>query len=824
MKSWPLALCIGVCLAGSVVAEVAGEPALERRVENLLEAMTLEQKVGQMIQAEIAHVTPQDIRRYRLGSVLNGGGSHPGGNRQASQADWLALADALHEASVAPVDEGVAIPLLWGTDAVHGHNNVFGATIFPHNIGLGAVDDPDLVRRIGEATAKEVVATGIGWTFAPTLAVARDDRWGRTYESYSEDPGQVARLGRAMVEGLQGSLDGGHFLAADRVVATAKHFIGDGATRDGVDQGDAVVGEAELLEVHGAGYVSALAAGVQTVMVTFNSINGVKVHGSRAWITGVLKEQMDFDGMVVSDWNGVGQVPGCTNASCPQAINAGIDMIMVPEDWKAFRENLLSQVRDGTVPLARIDDAVRRILRVKARAGLLDGTTPSSRARRLPESVIGSSEHRGLAREAVRRSLVLLKNDKALLPLRPQSRVFVAGDGVDDIGKQSGGWTLSWQGTGNLRADFPQASSILDGIRDAVESGGGQLLRHPDPWQPPDEKPDVAIVVFGEDPYAEGQGDRESLDFSASRPEALGLMRALRAGGIPTVAVLLTGRPLWVNPEINTADAFVVAWLPGSEGGGVSDVLFRDVEGGIVEDFQGRLAFSWPATSRPGRVNEGEGEVLFPRLYGLDYRSTGTTMRLLDETRHAGGGQTAGSLAIFESRPLPPWKLFVGDPGNWRVPVTGSGGISQQGNVAISRIDRLVQEDSLRLQWTGPGQVYFQAGAPRDLTVAAATGGALSMILRVVEPPKGRVEVRMDCVYPCGAKADLSRALRRAPRDQWFRLAFELNCFSATGARMNAIDTPLLLTTDKELVLDLAEVGIVTGEAAAGAVSCATQP
>lgn len=815
-----LVFLAGLWLGGAGVAAGAADVELEGRIGELLQRMTLEQKVGQMIQAEIAHVTPDDIRKYRLGSVLNGGGSHPGGKRQASPSDWLALADDLHAASVSPVSEGVAIPLLWGTDAVHGHNNVHGATLFPHNIGLGAANDPDLARRIGEATALEVVATGIGWTFAPTLAVARNDRWGRTYESFSEDPRVVARLGRAMVEGLQGVHPGSDFLGPRRVLATAKHFIGDGATRDGADQGDVLLDQATLLEQHGAGYPSTIAAGVQTVMVSFNSVNGVKVHGSRELITGVLKEQMGFDGLVVSDWNGVGQVPGCTNASCPQAINAGIDMVMVPEDWKAFRDNLLAQVRDGTVPLARIDDAVRRILRVKARSGLLDAGLPSARAATLPRNIIGSPGHRELAREAVRRSLVLLKNDDGLLPLSPRSRVFVGGDGADDIGKQTGGWTLSWQGTGNTRQDFPGATSVLDGVKRVVDAMGGRVVTGTDPWQVPTEAPDVAIVVFGEDPYAEGQGDRESLDFSAARPEALRLMKGLRAAGVPVVAVFLTGRPLWVNPELNAADAFVVAWLPGSEGAGVADLLFAGTDGQPRYDFQGRLSFSWPVSSLPEPVNDGDDTALFARGFGLDYAAVAAPWSTLDETRHAATASSAGVYSIFDARPVPPWSLFVGDPGNWRVPVAGAGGQSAQGHVAVTRIDRLIQEDSLRVTWTGNGQLYFQSAAPRDLGPATAAGGALSMILRVIEPPRGRVELRMDCVYPCGAKADLSRALRQAPRGEWFRLAFQLNCFAGSGARMNSIDTPLLLSTDKAMVVDLAEARIVTGEDAAGAVQC----
>lgn len=798
-------------------------PELERRIDDLLARMTLEQKVGQMIQAEIAHVTPEDVATYRLGSILNGGGSHPGGNRAASQADWVALAEAFHQASMSPVTEGVAIPILWGTDAVHGHNNVRGATLFPHNIGLGAADDPELMRRIGVATAREVAATGIGWTFAPTLAVARDDRWGRTYESYSEDPERVARLGRAMVEGLQGSAGDDDFLSASRVAATAKHFIGDGATLNGVDQGDAILDEATLRDLHGAGYFSTFAAGVQTVMITFNSVNGDKVHGDHHLITKVLKGQLGFDGLVVSDWNGVGQVPGCTNASCPQAINAGIDLVMVPEDWKAFRQNLLDQVRDGTVPMARIEDAVRRILRVKIRTGLLDGQSPAERPLSTDATVIGAAEHRAVAREAVRRSLVLLKNEGGLLPLAPGLSVLVAGDGADDIGKQSGGWTISWQGTGNGREDFPGATSIADGISEVVRSAGGRLLRAEGSWGLPAEKPDVAIVVFGEDPYAEGQGDRQSLDFSAARPEALEMMRALRAEGVPVVAVLLAGRPLWVNPELNAADAFVVAWLPGSEGAGIADVLFRDAAGAVRFDFEGRLAFSWPASSKPDPVNSPDGESLFARGFGLSYASPAAPLGGLDETRHAASA-AASAVAIFEARPLPPWGLYVGDPADWKVHVAGDGGRSRLGHVVVDRIDRQVQEDSLRLTWQGAGQVFFQADAPQDLTALRTAGAALRMVLRVVQAPVSAVGLRMDCGYPCAGSVDLAERLQRAPQGEWFELSVGLGCFAEAGAKLEAIDTGLLLSSAGQMVLDLATASIEMVGADAAGDGCALQP
>ncbi len=598
-----------------VRSPVAKDPEVERRVSAILEGMSVEEKVGQLIQAEILHVTPEDIRDYHLGSVLNGGNGGPGGDEYAPAAEWLKLADTFWAASMDAADGKQAIPILWGLDAVHGHTNVVGATIFPHNIGLGATRNPELVRRIGEVTAREIAVTGQDWDFSPTVAVARDDRWGRAYESYSEDPEIVAAYAGEMVRGLQGDPGTAEFLDPSRVLATAKHFLGDGGTHGGKDQGDNLSSEEELRDVHGAGYVSAFEAGVQTVMASYNSWHGRKLHGYGELLTGVLKGRMGFDGFVVGDWNGHAQVAGCSNDSCAAAINAGVDMFMVPEDWKALYENTLAQARAGEIAAARLDDAVRRILRVKVRAGLFERGKPSSRPLAGKFELLGAPEHRAVARQAVRESLVLLKNNAGLLPLAPGQSILVAGDGADDVGKQSGGWTITWQGTGNERSDFPGATSIWEGIRHAVAAGGGTAVLSVDGrWE---EKPDVAIVVYGEDPYAEFEGDRQTLDYEPA--EDLELLRRLRGEGIPVVSVFLSGRPLWVNPEINASDAFVAAWLPGSEGAGVADVLLRAADGSVRHDFQGRLSFSWPrlADGAPLNRNDPDYAPLFAYGHGL---------------------------------------------------------------------------------------------------------------------------------------------------------------------------------------------------------------
>ena len=599
-----------------------------RNVTSHLQGFSLEQKVGQVVQAEIASVTPDEAGAFGLGSILNGGGSFPGANKHASVGDWIDLADAYHAASTGA--EGTGVPILWGTDAVHGHSNVHRATVFPHNIGLGAARDPDLVAAIGAATAVEVAATGIDWTFAPTLAVPRDNRWGRTYEGYAEHPDVVAEYASRMVAALQGVPGTDGFLGPGRVVATAKHFIGEGATEGGRDQGDSACSEETLYKVHSPGHRAALAAGVQTVMAAYNSWCGEKVHGHHYLLTQVLKGTLGFDGFVVSDWNGYLQVADDHAEACARTVNAGVDMLMVGDDWQRTYHSLLQQVREGLVSEARIDDAVARILRVKARAGLFRKGPPSSRPATDDATVVGCTEHRALARRAVQRSLVLLKND-GVLPLARDLRVLVAGDGAHNIGKQCGGWTLTWQGTDNDNADFPNATSIHDGIEAAVANAGSAVLS-PD-GQFTGAKPDAAIVVFGEDPYAEGDGDRAHLSHTRANGKPLAILRRLKALGIPTVSVFLTGRPMWINPELNASDAFVVAWLPGSEGAGVADVLFRNAGGDVGHDFEGRLSFSWPKDALQASVNVGDADYapLFPYGFGLSYAGQAAPFDRLDE-------------------------------------------------------------------------------------------------------------------------------------------------------------------------------------------------
>jgi beta-glucosidase len=621
-SSWP-----------SLSSEVTQD--VESTVASILSSMTTAEKVGQMVQAEIAYVTPNQAREWNLGSVLNGGGSWPNG-QYSTVADWVALADSFYTASTDKSDGGAGIPLIWGTDAVHGHNNVIGATIFPHNIGLGATNNPQLMREIGEITALEVAATGIDWVFAPTLAVVRNDTWGRTYEGYSEDPEIVRAYAGEIVKGLQG--EGDNLFGPANVIATAKHFVGDGGTENGIDQGNTVVSEDVLRNVHSQGYFSALEAGAQTVMASYNSWNGSKLHGNQYLLTDVLKQQMGFDGFVIGDWNGHGQVPGCSDDQCAEAIMAGVDMIMVPIAWQPLIQNTISQIENGTIPMSRIDDAVSRILRVKMRAGYGDKVKPSERLHANNSSLIGAPAHRAVARKAVRESLVLLKNSGNILPLDRNLDVLVAGDAANDIGKQSGGWSVSWQGLTNSNNSFPGSTSIYQGIQSVVNSAGGTTRLNAS-GNYSGSKPDVAIVVFGEAPYAEGAGDLSNIEYQAGNKSDLALLESLKAQNIPVISIFITGRPLWANKELNASNAFVAAWLPGSEGGGIADVIFKAENGEINHDFTGKLSFSWPKTTNQLILNRGDEnyDPLFAYGFGLSYQDTDTLGDDLDITDNGNG-------------------------------------------------------------------------------------------------------------------------------------------------------------------------------------------
>lgn len=798
----------------SVVAYPATE-ADEQQVQELLSKMTLEQKVGQMIQAEIQFITPEQVSQYAIGSVLNGGGSYPKKDKYAPLSEWLDLADAYYEASRNSQSDGSGIPLIWGTDAVHGHNNVYGATLFPHNIGLGATHNPSLVGDVAKATALEVRASGIDWIFAPTIAIAKDDRWGRTYESFSDQSALIEAYTPEIVEAIQSS----------GLAATAKHFIGDGGTQLGDDQGNAVMSLESLLKDHGAGYLRAIDEGVYSVMASFNSWNGTKIHGSYELLTEVLKEQLGFEGVVVSDWNGIGQVEGCTNSSCPQAINAGIDMIMVPELWREVLQDTISHVEAGIIAESRIDDAVTRILRMKFKLGLFEQIKPSTRAQATVADITATrAANRKLAREAVRQSLVLLRNDQDLLPLDPAQHILIIGS-ADDIGKASGGWTLSWQGIGNANADFPTGSSIYGELKNQIENAGGTIeLSEQGEFE---RRPDKAIIVFGEDPYAEGLGDVS--DLQAPDLERVNkILRTLRDQGIPAATVFLTGRPMWINPVLENSTAFVIAWLPGSEGGGVADLLLRDAKGEVQFDFLGRLSFDWPNDSLNAQDNELPVENnLFPYGYGLSLASASLAKLpelKLEPTKANVRSETLASVMIFNARTHPDWELFLGEPLGWQQRYENRDQRSNGGQLRVRRADNIVQEDSLRLLFSGDGsqlnQWYWQARAPKDLSGTLEEESVLNFMIAVNSHPSEEVTVRMDCVYPCSATVSITKALEAFPLGDRRELAIPIRCFVENGLRVDRVDTPALLATTGALDITLSSVNIGAASATSTKMAC----
>ena len=762
-----LAACATVPDAYAPDAAEAAMPVGEDAVvADLVARMSLERKVAQLIQPQINSFDAAEMREYRWGSYLNGGNGGPYGDEFAPADKWLQLADEMWDASTAALPDGEpVIPTMWGTDAVHGHTNVVRATIFPHNIGLGATRDADLIRRIGHATAVEIEVTGIDWNFSPTVAVARDDRWGRTYESYSEDPQITARMGAALVEGLQGKPGEGDFLGEGRVIATAKHFFADGGTDGGVDQGD-VNGDLDALKaIHAVPYPVAIDAGVEAIMASFNSINGRKMHGREDLLTGVLRNEMGFTGLVVGDWNAHGQIAGCTVADCPQALLAGLDIYMVPDDAKGLHASLVAQVKDGTIPMARIDEAVTRVLRVKLRAGLLGegALKPSDRPNAGEWDKLGMASHRAVAREAAAKSQVLLKND-GVLPLKAGANVLVAGEAADSIAQAAGGWTLTWQGGRELdNSYFPGATSIWAGIEAAAKAGGGSATLSEDGSYT--AKPDVAVVVFGEQPYAEFAGDRKNLLFADE--EGLDLLRKFDAAGIPTVAVFLSGRPLWMNREMNASDAFVASWLPGGEGAGVADVLFGKMPA------TGKLSFSWPENCEGQPLNGPDG-ALFPVGYGRSFGDTAPTPQLNEECGYIGlatndwfvnGRLSRGVTAMAGGTALP----------NLR----GAGG-----GVVATGLDKDRQEDARTLVF-GPGGT---------ITISGEGEGAYRLLYSVDAQPAGIITVSSG-----DATFELTTGLRLSAGKGWREMILTEDCLPGK-------DGSLTISSEVPLTLKLAEV------------------
>lgn len=576
-------------------------PVTEKTVEELvaekLENLSLSEKVAQMIQAERAYITPEQVLQYGIGSILSGGGSHPIGFMDSADT-WYEMYASYQQSAI---DSSSGIPLIYGIDAVHGNNNLYGSTIFPHNIGLGAANNADLMYEIGKATAEEMLVTGITWTFAPAVSVVTDVSWGRTYEGLSENPIIHQNLVEDMILGLQ----------ENGVSATAKHFVADGGTLGGIDQGNVTYDEQTIRDVHLAPYYQAIEAGVDTIMISYSSINDVKMHGSHYWITEVLKDEMGFDGFIISDWNAIHQLPGSFDEQIVASVNAGVDMLMEPSDWETALVSLYQSVVNEEVSLARIDDAVSRILTVKYTRGLM-----ADPLKRLSSTdYLYSESHQDIARQAVRESLVLLKNENQALPLVKNDRIYLSGPASDHIGYLCGGWTTYWQG--NTAADIGVGLSIRDAFSNVLQSESTNLVSS---WN----DADTVVVVLTEIPYSEGSGDNDQLTLTLgmSHPDnaqALIMAKQAHDAGKRVIGILISGRPLVLGNDLNSFDAFVAAWLPGSEGGeGIADVIFGDY------DFSGKLSFTWPKDlSQIGYSstlsNYNESFVMYPFGYGLSY-------------------------------------------------------------------------------------------------------------------------------------------------------------------------------------------------------------
>ena len=772
-------------------------------IEQLIDGMTIEEKVGQVIQGDLDFISPEDVKKFKIGSVLNGGNTAPNGDKYSSVQDWKNLSKEFYDAS--PTYKGIKVPVLWGTDAVHGHNNVIGATLFPHNIGLGASGNVDLMRSIGEAIALEVLSTGVAWTFAPTVAVPQDDRWGRTYEGFSEDPILVSKLGKAFVLGLQG--EGETLLDGNHVIATAKHFMGDGGTFEGVDQGNTRISETGLREIHGYPYFDALDACAQTVMASFNSWNGKKLHGYKELLTDILKADMQFDGFVVGDWNGHGQVESCSNAKCAQSFNAGVDMFMVPENWKDLLRNTIKQVKSGEISEARLDEAVRKILTVKSRLGLFNGRIPHE----FKGNYLGHPEHIALARQAVRESLVLLKNNDKLLPLNPAQHIGIIGDAANKISSQTGGWTITWQGRENSNEDFVNVNSIYQALEQFIISSGGSVEFSGNGKF--SKTPDVVIGVFGEEPYAEMLGDLKDVSFRPTDPKFLPILESVNAQSIPTVSIFLSGRPLVVNRQINASDAFIAAWLPGTAVEGIGDIIFtKDNE--INYDFTGKLSYSWPKSKDQAVLNFTDSiyDPLFPFGYGLSYESDIQLEKIqINKTLFK-----LELVNVFLGAASIPGKEFI---------VTDSGPEfvmdddfkSANGKIKITRFDYQRQDDAKNIIFTENESLQaFGISTESPVNLSGMISPFYEIIMRVNTLTNPALYFSVGCGNNCRGSIQL-------PTDsmtEWSTINIPVSCLEKDGLNKNKIQVRGLFLSEKGMNFDLNSIVIKDGKATGKEVSC----
>ncbi len=831
------------------------DPRIESAVADIVAQMTLPEKIGQMMQPDLREVTPEEVRDFKLGSILNGGGAWPDENKHASAADWAKTADsywlAIEEAFA---DRPFCIPFFWATDAVHGHNNVFRATVFPHNIGLGCARDTNLIHRIGQVTAIEVAATGLDWTFAPTVATPRNLRWGRVYEGYSEDPEITYAYAGEMVAGLQGSAE--ELKSEFHVISNVKHWVGDGGTADGVDRGVNYYPEHLMRNIHAMGYFSGLEAGAQVVMASFNSWENTanydqspdtageynyKLHGSRYLLTDVLKDKMGFDGLVVSDWNGHAEVSKCEAGNANYAINAGVDVLMVTSryDWKVVFDNAITGVETGEIPLARIDDAVTRILRVKMRAGLWNKPKPSQRALAGNDALLGTAGHRALAREAVRKSLVLLKNDNDLLPLSRHQKVLLTGSAANDLQKQTGGWSLTWQGNENTMDDFPGATTMKMALEQTL--GKDNVQYDADLSASDLTQIDTAVVVIGEDPYAEMMGDIQpwqSIEFSSlkrSYAKDSALIKQLHEAGVNVITVFFSGRPLYINEEINHSDAFVAAWLPGSEGLGITDVLVKNNHDTISYDFHGQLSYSWPMKKQSAAVHripphipdyqvpeceqspEGDHKPLFPFGYGLNYAGTSkqseydlNQLPLDNESDDTSQLTTAEyPLELFGRKASSEFQLRIADIYHWvGMDVSGNNPCEVR-YIKTTPVNYQHQQDAVRVEFMpNPSAIYVQTidQAAEDRRSYLQADARLSMDIRILEKPDQLVWLATHKDYMGQPMIDITNILNQLEEKQWQTVEIALSQLAESGVNFRYINTPFMLFTEGSMMIELGNI------------------
>lgn len=845
-KEWP-----------QIESPIKRSEEIEKEVSQILSLMTLEEKVGQMFQVDMYEVTPEDVSKFKFGALLNGAGVWPDRERRCSAEKWVNTIDEYWQAcEKAYENRPFRIPLMWGTDAVHGNNNAFEATVFPHNIALGAARDPDLIFRIGRATASEIRAIGMDWTFAPTVAVSRNSRWGRYYEGYSDDPEIVHSYASRMVEGLHCGLE--EFSRGESVISTIKHWIGDGGTRDGIDRGITYCDEEVLLNIHAQGYISGLNAGAQVVMASFNSwsneanydhdtSNGkgynYKVHGSRYLVQDVLKGKMKFDGFVLTDWDGHSEVTACELDDAQYAINAGVDMLMMGgrRDWSSVIPRTVQQVKDGSISMERIDDAVTRILRVKLRAGIFKKTRPNKRPLAGNQSQLGTKENLDLAREAVRKSLVLLKNKNNILPLDPKQKFLVVGEAANDVCRQTGAWTLDWQGTKNTQEDLPKSVTILQAIQQHVGEENVDYVacsKNIDPT-----KYDKIIFVTGEDPYAEMRGDIKPWrriafsELKKSYAQDSSRLMSLANNNVEIVTLFLCGRPLYINPEINASDAFVIVWLPGLRADGITDVIFKNKQGEINFDFQGRLPTSWPkqayltaASRKPPHITnykvpmyeqcpDTSDSVLFPYGYGLSYSNSKSNLYKgdldklpLDPIRSPSPIEIhpEGSREIFGVNADASYYVFkMAGRSNWMgLNISTTDEFFQiAGNSTL--IDYKGTKDALSIKCAGESiLLYAKAMENRteDLRCYLSSNTEIKYTIRLHKHPTKQVFLALHTDYPNQPALDITERLMALPLGEWRTLIMPLDDFIPLGYDFEHIESPFMLYTEGKMDIDIGEI------------------